>query len=237
MTATIDVSSHLVMQTIAASYADRGAILYVLGILILLLAARLRFTHFRDFLHHEFPTSSWLAWTLACFLYALLPAELFWDLYSISYQSEAAPYLFNFLTFYIIMMISWGLACYLLLWRKSLANFFAGLALVIGLVIAAWTTYEFHHNHAFHVVLAWLLIIPPLLAMYTCSVCYRFREQYKKIRNAPEQHKVRPKKQHRHKIAEPPTVEICEKPSHLEEDDDDFHLKLDGDFDSITEYY
>lgn len=195
MTATIDVSSHIVMQTLAASYADRGAILYVLGILILLIAARIRFTHFRDFLHHEFPAASWIAWTLACFLYAVLPAELFWDLYSVSYQSSAAPYLFNFLTVYILSMIVWGLACYLLIWRKWLANFFAVIALLFGLAVAIWTTYEFHSNHAFHVVLSWLLLIPPMLAIYTCSVCYGFRERCKEARIA-RTHKTHHKKKH-----------------------------------------
>lgn len=233
MTATIDVSSHIVMQTLAASYADRGAILYVLGILILLLAARIRFSHFRDFLHHELPAASWIAWTLACFLYAVLPAELFWDLYSVSYQSEAAPYLFNFLTIYILSMIVWGLSCYLLLWRKWLANLFAVLALLFGLVVAIWTTYEFHSNHVFHVVLSWLLLIPPILAIYTCSVCYGFRQRCKDTR-AARAHKTH-KKQHTNQRTIT-TVVQPEQPCTLVRGEDDFSLELLDDH-CIVDYY
>jgi len=233
MTATIDVSSHIVMQTLAASYADRGAILYVLGILILLLAARIRFSHFRDFLHHELPAASWIAWTLACFLYAVLPAELFWDLYSVSYQSEAAPYLFNFLTIYILSMIVWGLSCYLLLWRKWLANLFAVLALLLGLAVAIWTTYEFHSNHVFHVVLSWLLLIPPILAIYTCSVCYGFRQRCKDTR-AARAHKTH-KKQHTNQRTIT-TVVQPEQPCTLVRGEDDFSLELLDDH-CIVDYY
>ena len=178
MTGTIDVSSHLVMQSLASCYADRGVIIYVLGILVILLAARLRFKKFKDFLHHELPACSWISWTLACFLYATFPAGIFWDLYSVSYQSTIAPYLFNLLTIYMICMLFWGLSCYLLLWRKAYVNTFAVLALLLALGIAIWTTIKFHGVHPVHITLGWLLIVPPILSMITTSICFTFRENW-----------------------------------------------------------
>jgi len=162
--------TYIVVQTnIAAiqawiTFVGLGVLICLEGFGSALHAAIARKIPFERFRNEECGWLFWCAWLLACFLFSLLGSLFVWDMYSVSYQSDAAPLIFGALLFYIVAIRGWIWVNYTMRWNPLITYVLSAMAIVAALFVLglAFLTID---DHPWHHYFTLVLLIPPVLVM------------------------------------------------------------------------
>lgn len=166
----IVVQSNITAVLAWVVFVGIGALMCLEGFSSMLYTAIVRKIPFDKFRNEECGWLFWISWLTACFLFSLLGSLFVWDLYTVSYQSDAAPFIFGALLFYLLAIRGWLWAYYTMRWSAAASYALLGFAFISGLIVLglAFLTIS---DHPWHHYFSVVLLVPPITACFSVYHC------------------------------------------------------------------
>lgn len=148
------------------TFVGLGVLICLEGYGSALHAAIARQIPFDRFRNEECGWMFWIAWLTSCFLFSLLGSLFVWDMYTVSYQSDAAPLIFGALLFYIIAMRGWIWVTYTMRW-SSIVTYVMCVFAVISALLVLGLAFLSINDHPWHHYFCIVLLLPPIAVIYS----------------------------------------------------------------------
>ena len=157
-----------------------GLLGFFLGVvmkMIVRLMKRLKRTETHEYNSYENGYYFWSAWGWSHFWFAIVGALILDDLYTISYQSDSAVYIFATLVLYLIFLYGWLVWTYVLRFWRGFAYTSAAFSLIFGVITIILIFVTIPENPWYH-YLSILLLKSPICAILATYYAFHYRGVY-----------------------------------------------------------
>jgi MFS family permease len=159
------------------AWALLGFFLGVVMKMIVRLMRRFTRTECREYNSYENGYYFWSAWAWSHFWFGIVGALILDDLYTISYQSDSAVYIFTTLVLYLVFLYGWLVWTYVLRFWKGFAYTSAVFSLIFGAITIVLIFVTIPDNPWYH-YLSILLLKSPICAILATYYAFHYRSVY-----------------------------------------------------------